>query len=283
MSDTTFTNGVTLTDAAWFQDLNDYTYKSAMKWCGTAGGTADAITITPVSTNLAPTALTSGMSFTYKSGSSANTGAMTVAVSGLTAKAIQSGGSALTAGQHAANSWYRVTYDGTAFQIEPLSLGSSSSGGITLQTPAATTSGTSIDYTGLSSLKRISLMMNGVSTSGSSVPIVQIGPSGGVETSSYTGGASNAGGTWTANSAGFLLKASTHAAADIINGLYVFTLENSSSNTWSMMGCGFWSSTLQQGLSSGTKALAGALSRFRLTTAGGTDTFDAGEINLATE
>lgn len=87
-------------------------------WAGTAGGTANAITLT-----LSPSisAYAAGQSFTYKSGASANTGAMTVAVSGLTTKSIQKNGAALASGDHPAGRWFRITYDGTAFQLEQLS------------------------------------------------------------------------------------------------------------------------------------------------------------------
>jgi hypothetical protein len=155
-------------------------------------------------------------------------------------------------------------------------------GGITLATPAASTSGTSIDYTGLpTGLKQVNLMLKGVSTSGSSAPMVQIGPSGGIETSSYAGGASNGAGTTTAFTTGFTLKASTHAAADIIDGLYILNLENSSANSWCSSGVGFWSSTSQQGINSASKSIAGVLSRIRFTTIGGADTFDSGEVNIS--
>ncbi|SEO77381.1 hypothetical protein [Nitrosovibrio sp. Nv6] len=91
---------------------------SSLTWAGTAGGTANAITLT-----LSPsiTAYAAGQSFTYKSGASANTGAMTAAISGLATKAIQKNGAALASGDHPANMWFRISYDGTAFQLEQLS------------------------------------------------------------------------------------------------------------------------------------------------------------------
>lgn len=86
-------------------------------WAGTAGGTANAITLT-----LTPaiSAYAAGQEFTYKSGASANTTAMTVAVSGQAAKAIQKNGAALASGDHPANMWFRITYDGAAFQLEQI-------------------------------------------------------------------------------------------------------------------------------------------------------------------
>jgi len=83
-------------------------------WCGTAGGTADAITLTP---SPAITAYATGQKFRWKAGSSANTGAATVAISGLTTKALEINDAALAAGAHAANKYYEGFYDGTAFQI----------------------------------------------------------------------------------------------------------------------------------------------------------------------
>jgi hypothetical protein len=89
-------------------------------WGGTAGGTADALTLT-----LTPaiTAYAAGQTFRFISSANANTGASTVAISGLAAKAIQSGGNALTAGQIGVSMVYEITYDGAAFQISDAKLG----------------------------------------------------------------------------------------------------------------------------------------------------------------
>jgi hypothetical protein len=59
---------------------------------------------------------------------------------------------------------------------------------ITAGTAVASTSGTSIDFTSIPSwVKRITVMIAGVSTNGSSIIQIQLGDSGGVETSGYTG------------------------------------------------------------------------------------------------
>lgn len=86
-------------------------------WCGTAGGTANALTLTP---SPAITAYSAGQAFVFKSSSSANTASATVAVSGLTTKAIQKNGRALSSAEIGISKWYRVTYDGSAFQLEAL-------------------------------------------------------------------------------------------------------------------------------------------------------------------
>lgn len=90
----------------------------AVLWGGTVGGTADAITLTP---NPAITAYSTGQRFRFMA-ASANTGPATVAVSGLAAKAIQRGGSALAANDILASRIFDLHYDGTQFQLEYVSL-----------------------------------------------------------------------------------------------------------------------------------------------------------------
>jgi hypothetical protein len=117
----------------------------AFDWGGTAGGTADALTLTP---SPAITAYAAGGKFRFIAGASPNTGAATVAVSGLAAKAIQNAGSALTAGDIAAGKMYEITYDGTQFQITAIALAAvpaaseTVAGKIEIATAAETTTGT---------------------------------------------------------------------------------------------------------------------------------------------
>jgi len=75
----------------------------AFVWCGTAGGSADAITLTP-----APpiTAYAAGQRFVWMAGGLTNTTGTTVAISGLGTIALQDNGAALTAGQHAAGKMF---------------------------------------------------------------------------------------------------------------------------------------------------------------------------------
>lgn len=85
------------------------------RYGGTAGGTADALTLT-----ITPTfaAYTAGMEFLFKSSASPNTGAATVNINSLGAKTVQRDGAALVAGDVAASKWYRIVYDGTNFQLD---------------------------------------------------------------------------------------------------------------------------------------------------------------------
>ena len=161
-------------------------------------------------------------------------------------------------------------------QVEPLVLG----------TAQASTSGTSIDFTGIPSwVKRITIMYSGVSTSGTSNWLVQLGDSGGVENTGYLGvgtflGATVSGTNYTAGF-GF----SVGGAGHILHGSAVLTLLSSSTNSWTCMGslagtggaAGYIYST------GGAKSLSGTLDRVRLTTVNGTDTFDAGSVNILYE
>jgi hypothetical protein len=156
---------------------------------------------------------------------------------------------------------------------------------LVLATAQASTSGTSIDFTGIPAwVKRITVMLQGVSTSGTSFPQIQIG-SGSVSTSGYAS-AANYGigaGQFTSATTGFVLEPSGGAtAANLRSGSVIFTLINS--NTWVSQGIIYSSSLTFNVMSSGASpALGGALDRIRLTTLGGTETFDAGTVNIIYE
>lgn len=91
----------------------------AFTWCGTAAGGADALTLSP---SPAIAAYVAGQEFRFMA-SASNTGAATVAVSGLTATAIQNAGAALVSGDIVAGRVYSIVYNGSAFQIAAHSLG----------------------------------------------------------------------------------------------------------------------------------------------------------------
>ncbi len=86
---------------------------SSFMWGGTAGGTANALT---VSLSPAITAYVAGQMFQFKT-SAPNTTAVTLAVSGLTTKAIQNNAVALVGGEWPTGATIQVIYDGTAFQL----------------------------------------------------------------------------------------------------------------------------------------------------------------------
>ena len=158
---------------------------------------------------------------------------------------------------------------------------------LTSGTVAATTSGTSIDFTSIPTwVKRVTVSFANVSTSSTSNLRVRLGPVAGVETTGYVGssvGILNGTGYVVFNhSAGFDLY--DGSAANVTrSGSYVFTLLDSSTNTWSLQGGIGESASARYDAIAGHKALAGALSIIRITTVNGTDTFDAGSVNILYE
>jgi len=144
-----------------------------------------------------------------------------------------------------------------------------------------TTSGTSHDFTGIPSwAKRITLMLSDVSTNGSSILQVQIGDSGGVENTGYAGQA------WTNTTSGVattgLYLHNANAAANTTTGQVVFNKING--NTWVASGIMNVTNASNLGYQCiTTKTLSDTLDRIRLTTVNGTDTFDAGVINIIYE
>jgi hypothetical protein len=153
---------------------------------------------------------------------------------------------------------------------------------LTLATAQATTSGTSIDFTGIPSwVKRITVMFSGVSTSGSSNYIIQLGDVGGFEITGYTSGADNSNGSGiVTSSAGFILTQQNAAATVAHGGLIV--VSSISNNAW-VYSSSLYTTTPRMHMGGGNKTLSDALTQLRITTVNGTDTFDAGSVNIMYE
>jgi hypothetical protein len=150
---------------------------------------------------------------------------------------------------------------------------------LVLSSVQPSTSGTFIDFTAIpAGVKRITLVLNLVSTNSTSHFLAQLG-SGSVETSGYVGQANSGGALGTNSTAGFLVSTNQAAAASY-TGLVTFV--NISGNTWVEAGY-VGASTLIGTTSSGSKTLSGTLDRVRLTTVIGTDVFDAGSVNILME
>ena len=140
-----------------------------------------------------------------------------------------------------------------------------------------------IDFTGIPSwVKRITVMFNAVSTSGTSVPLIQLGDSGGVENTGYLGASGNLNGAVYANyTAGFGINGAL--ATNIYQGIVVLALLNASTNTWAASGNIARSDGAGFIVTAGSKSLSDTLDQIRITTVNGTDTFDAGSINIQYE
>lgn len=177
----------------------------------------------------------------------------------------------------------RIVCNGTLLRT----IGLESPSNIQLGTKVASTSGTSIDFSSIPAwVRRITINFEGVSTNGTSVPIVQLGDSGGFETSGYSGaytvGDGAASGSGGNHSSGFRI-AGTHAASNVLHGSMILTLVDPATNTWAQVTDLGLSDAAFTGHGGGTKSLSATLDRLRITTTGGTDAFDAGNINIAFE
>jgi hypothetical protein len=150
---------------------------------------------------------------------------------------------------------------------------------ITAATAQATTSGTNIDFTSIPSwVKRVTVMLNDVSTNGTSNILVQL-----IATTAVTSGYNSlatstnaAASATTTSSAGFIVAA-VGAASDLASGSAIIT--NVTGNTWVYQSCTSASGANRGTTGSGNVALASTLTGVRLTTVSG-DTFDAGSVNV---
>src|SRR3990167_5870240 len=120
------------------------------------GGTADAITLTP---SPAITAYAAGQTFRFVAGST-NTGAVTVAVSGLSAQAVTKNGTdALIAGDLPQGAMVEITYDDTRFIIGTVGAATGAAGAVVLTT--VTTKGDLIVATADETVTRLAIGANG--------------------------------------------------------------------------------------------------------------------------
>ena len=153
---------------------------------------------------------------------------------------------------------------------------------ITVGTAQASTSGTSIDFASIPSwVKRITVMFNGVSTNGASPYLIRVG-SGSITTTGYVSSAANMDPSVVINASGSTVGmqlCSATGATVIFGGPVILNLFGS--NTWVSSGILARSDNAgSQFLNSGYITLSGTLDRVRITTVNGTDTFDAGSINI---
>ena len=170
-------------------------------------------------------------------------------------------------------------------------LGTGTGGAGTYTVSASQTVGsTTITVVGLDFLsipswvKRITVMFSGVSTSGTSNKQIRFTDSA-LKTSGYSSTSSL---IYGANSCavasattGFVIR--SDLAAEALDGCYVFNLLNASTFIWAGFGNVSDSPSTRSWQQSGTVTMASALTAVRVTTVLGTDTFDAGSINILYE
>ena len=165
--------------------------------------------------------------------------------------------------------------DGVTGQVYPVVSGT-----------AVTASGASVDFTDIPSwVKRITVMLVGVSTAAAGAARIHVGTSSGLVTTGYEGGTmTNT--TTPVNSATSLASApegiagfSTTSGATVVHG--IFTVCNVTGNTWAGSGTVYRSGDSIATYSNGNIALSGVLDRISVVAT--TSTFDAGTINILYE
>jgi len=142
-------------------------------------------------------------------------------------------------------------------------------------------SGTYIDFTDLPSwVRRLTVMFFGVSTNGSNNYIVQLGTATGFETSAYVASTSSLG-------ASSMSSSTSTTGFVIFNGNPSYTLGGSmvltlmDDDRWVANGMfAFPNGTIS---AAGHKQIADTLTKIRITTLVGTNTFDAGYVNILYE
>jgi len=148
-------------------------------------------------------------------------------------------------------------------------------------TAVTSTSGTAIDFANIPAwVERITVIFQNVSLSATANILVQLGT--GSTTYTTTGYTSisvacqSGGNSVNSSTAGFVIRGSN--AANQLSGRIELELMDAATNLWACSGVvGYDTFTITI---SGSKSLSATLDRVRLTTAGGTDTFDGGSVNV---
>lgn len=173
----------------------------------------------------------------------------------------------------------KLQVNGSAKITGDLEVTGSSNLKINQKTSIATTSGTYHEFIDIPSwAKRITVMFAGVSTTGTSVVQVQLGGASGLITTGYVSVGSH-GTTNYYSSTGFVIGGML--AADVRNGaLSIFQM---SDTKYVASGSNASNTTSASTALSGSVTVSQTITKVRITTINGTDTFDAGLVNIMYE
>jgi hypothetical protein len=137
------------------------------------------------------------------------------------------------------------------------------------------------DWTGIPSwVKRITVMINVLSVSGTSNIQVQLG-SGSIDATATYNSRAGQPSAIAVSTNGLLMTCQLATGADTNSGMLV--IDSYGSNIWIASGTVVNVGNSTAFFSAGVKTLSGTLDRIRLTTVNGTDTFDAGSANILYE
>lgn len=174
---------------------------------------------------------------------------------------------------------------GTARQVLAVNSGATAaawSDKITLAAEQASTSGTAITFGSIpAGVKKITVMLNGVSTNGTSAYLIRLGDAGGLEATGYVGTCSTEAGAMTTYDTGFMIASAPQAAATY-TGVFTLYLQDAANFTWNGMGMLARSAAANLFTSTGSYALSAELTQLAITSVT-PDTFDAGAISIQYE
>lgn len=236
------------------------------------------------SASVSPAAYAAGQRFTLMPAGTNATSSVTLNVSGLGAVAVWYQGAPILPGAIASGQLADFEYDGTHFELlNPLVTSALATRmQYSLTASQATTSGTAVDFTSIPSwAKRITVMLAGVSTNGSSAVTLQIG-SGSIDVTGYLGSGGYAG---AASAAGLMTNGfatETASGATVVRHGHC-TLTHMGGNVWVFSSVHGRSDSNYMHISGGSKSLSGVLDRIRLTATNLTDAFDAGSVSVLIE
>jgi hypothetical protein len=276
MTSKVFSSG-TVIDSAWLNDTNTSVYTtvpglstSLGTLTTTVAGKAAAGANTDI-TSLASPALAGATATTQTAGNNttkvATTAFVTTAVAGI-------------------GSFVDLTTNQTIAGIKTFSSQPVLPQAAVLGTAQATTSGTSFSYTSIPSwVRKVNLLFSGVSVSGTADLRMQLGTGGTPTTSGYSSRygylVNDTNAVTAADTSGFGISGGS--AVITVMGSVEFLLLNAATNLWV---CSYTLSSPGSSpvlMGAGNITLAGVLDNLRLTTSNGTDTFDAGSINIRYE
>ena len=145
------------------------------------------------------------------------------------------------------------------------------------------TSGTAVDFTGIPSwVKRVTVLMNDVSLTGTDYLLIRLGTASGIlSTAVYFSMTSAITTASTASAVNFTTAFGIQSAtaSNSLNGQFI--ISNITGNTWVLSGT-YAQNTSAMGFATGRVTVPSVLTQLRITTSG-TDTFDAGTINILYE
>ncbi len=145
------------------------------------------------------------------------------------------------------------------------------------------TTNKAIDFTDIPPwVKRITVMFQGVSTNGSSLPIIQLGTSAGVQTSGYLGAGNEGSSGASTPTSGIMVQVGMSAAVTF-SGQMILSLVDSSVGAFAAFGVLGRTTSASATCVGASKILSGTLTQVRITTVSGADNFDAGTINIIYE